>query len=206
MLNFIWKLKKGHDIQLRYGSYANGLGLEFIAYVCNYILAHRPRYLFVMHNDVLATKEGWFSYLSGKINDKVRGAAVSRDNIRCKAMHVSGLLLDFSLFNTLGMSFLPDHPRYLYDVGDLITLKLREQGYSYFICPNTQNDPSLISKIPEDSPFRLHSDRAFDDRWDIIFMHMGRGTLKAIGKYKTKIKDYVGDWLKFAREILNLEW
>jgi len=206
IFNLLWKLVKGDNIQLRYGAYANGLGLELIPYVFSHIFSYEPKYLFVMHNDILATKEGWLSYLISKINQEIKGVALYTVNIRYKTMHVSGLLFDFSLFNKLKMSFLPDYPRYSYDAGDLITIRLREHGYSYFICPNTYNNPSLITKIPENSPFRLHSVKAFDDNGNITFMHMGRGTPKAMKIYKKSGKTYPDQWLKFARNFLNLTW
>lgn len=189
--------RKRFDTQLTDGSVANGVGLEIVSRVID----PDSKYLFVMHNDVLAAKTGWLEFLLSKLDSKVRGAAVYCDPTRVGAMHVSGLLLDFQLFRPLQMSFMPNLP--IYDVGDLITIKLRENEYSYYECRNTFIDSQLVSLIDEANPIRgLYSDRAFDDAGNVIYMHLGRGTPKSTGDYKTPGKTTASDWIRFANEIL----
>jgi hypothetical protein len=189
--------QRKHSKQLSAGSYANAVGLELAAQIIDADL----HYLFIMHNDVLVCKSGWLGFLMSKLNEKTRGAAVSHDPIRVKAMHASGFLFDFSLFKPLNMSFLPNLPHY--DVGDLITICLRQAGYDYYVCRNTFNHPETIELISRNDPLReMHCDRVFDDNENLIYLHLGRGTPKAIGTYNKIDKIYPERWVHYAMEYL----
>lgn len=184
--------------QLEIGSMANGVGLELVTR----IIHPESPYLFVMHNDILAVQDGWLKYLLSKLTNKTRGAAVVSDPSRVRAMHVSGLLIDFQLYRQLGMTFWPNLPEY--DVGDDISLKLRENNYDYFVCKNTFLNPDLEAQIPPDIPLlNLYSDRAFDDQGHVIFMHMGRGTQKSAGLYNKPGKTYPKEWVRLAMNYLK---
>lgn len=153
------------------GSIANGVALELAASVL------RPRFMFVMHNDALPIKRGWLSYLLSRLDDRTRGAGMRRDPTRVHAAHQSGLLFDFSLFQPLRMSFMPGLPAY--DVGDLITVRLREAGYEVAICDNVYNQPGLRARIPASHWLtRVHCDIAFDGAGEPFYVHLGRGTLR----------------------------
>ncbi len=163
-----------------------------------------------MHSDTLVTKYGWLSHLKSKLSERVRAAAFRRDPNRVHALHIGGLLLDFTLFEPLQMSFLPNmrQERYRnmpeYDVGDQITLKLREHGFEVYVSPNTFDDPESSERIGPSSPFRLlPCDRAFDDDEDVFYLHMGRGTPKAVGTYpRNTSKVNPEQWIEFAEEHL----
>lgn len=185
--------KRTAHLQMKHGSYANAVGLELAIQAIN----PKSHYVFLMHNDVLACKSGWLSFLISKLQDNVKGAAVCRDPMRIEAMHVSGLLFDFRLYEPLNMSLMPNLPEY--DVADQVTLRLREADYGYYVCKNTFNDPRLIQKIPADHPLAtIYSDRAFDDDGNVIFAHLGRGTPKAAGRYAQAGKTYPEQWVEFA--------
>ena len=185
--------------QMSFGSYANAVGLELGAWA----IEPDVEQVFVMHNDVLALRDNWLSYLQSKLSQQVRAASMVQDTAegRIRALHVSGLLFDFTLFHELGMSFYPQPPRL--DVGDRISAVLRAHGYGEFVCRNTFNEPELVEWIPEDDPLRrIHADRAFDDDRNVIFAHLGRGTPKATGHYKKPGKTYPEEWVRFAREVV----
>jgi glycosyltransferase involved in cell wall biosynthesis len=191
--------------QLNHGAYANAVGLEL---GCNFI-NQDTKLVFTMHSDTLVLKKGWLSFLMSKLNDKVRAVACWTDIIRVNALHIGGLLFDYSLFRSLNMDFLPnigksrypDMPEY--DVGDLITLKLLENGYDHYSCKNTYNDPSLVEIIPDNHPLKnIHSDRCFDEEGELFFAHMGRGTPKSRGTYKQKGKTYPKEWIQFAEDYV----
>jgi hypothetical protein len=92
-------------------------------------------------------------------------------------------MVDFQLFRGLDLSFFPELPRL--DVGDNVTVKLRESGYKVFACPNTVWEPQLAEKIPASSPLRdLHVDRSFDDSGNVIFLHLGRGLRRSSGEHR----------------------
>lgn len=199
-----WRVRVGlrrvrADQQMKVGSYANAIGLELGAWAID----PAARQLFVMHNDVLALRDNWLPYLQSRLTERVRAAAVLRDTAqrRIGALHISGLLFDFTLFRQLDMSFFPDLPRL--DVGDGVTAALREHGYEEFACRNTYTEPDLVSWIPADDPLRhLHADRAFDDERNVIFAHLGRGTPKSLGAYDKPGKTYPEQWLAYAEEFV----
>jgi hypothetical protein len=156
-------------------------------------------YVFVMHNDVLVLP-GWLEFLCSKLNERVRGVAVSCDPARMHAMHQSGFLFDFTLFHSLRMSFLPKVPDY--DAGDLVTLRLREAGYKCVICRNTFNDPEAVESIPAPVLKAMYCDRIFDDEGRVIYLHLGRGTPKSTGTYQQPGKTGVEQWLRYARDYV----
>jgi len=197
MLEKLCMKRKKHTEQLSFGSYANAVGLELAAK----LIDPETHYMFVMHNDVLVCRTGWLSFLLSKLGGQVRGAAVSQSPARVKVMHVSGFLFDFRLFNTLKMNFLPNMPHY--DVGDLVSIRLRESGYEHYVCRNTFNHPQTCELIPPTHPLReMYCDRVFDDDGNMIYLHLGRGTPKAIGNYSKAGKTYPEQWIRYADSYL----
>ena len=192
--------------QSKDGSYANAIGLELgIRYI-----DQNSESIFTMHNDTLVTKTSWLNYFKNKLNDNVKAAAFRIDPRRVNAIHIAGMLIDYSVFKSLDMSFLPNmrRERYAnmpeYDVGDQVSIKLREQGYEVFYAPNTFNDSSLTNLIKENSPFdKLACDRCFDEDNEVFYMHLGRGTHKSDGTYKSKNKTTTAEeWVQFAEKHL----
>lgn len=183
--------------QITNASYANGLGLQLVAK-----LVDPQTHIFgVFHNDVLVCKAGWLCFLISKLSDTVRGAAVATHTSGLIAMSASGFLFDFSLFRRLKMHFLPNMPHW--DAAELITVKLNEAGYRWFLAENTFNSPELVERIPESNPLRyLHCDRSFDDDGDVFFLHMGRGAVKVTGRYHQPDKTYPEQWIRYAEEHL----
>ena len=163
-----------------------------------------------MHSDSIVTKKTWLSHLKSKLNEKVQASTFRTDPRRVYAAHIGGLLLNYSLFQDLNMTFMPNmrKERYSnqpeYDVGDQISLKLKTNGYEFFSSPNTFNNPSLVELIDKKSPFyQLASDRCFDEENEIFYMHLGRGTHKSEGTYKSKNpKTTAEEWIQFAEKHL----
>lgn len=116
-------------------------------------------------------------------------------------MSASGYIVDFRLSQKLGAHFLPDMPDW--DAAELPSHKIVEAGYSYYASRNTFNQPESVQDIPEDNPIRrIHADRSFDDEGDIYFMHLGRGTEKAAGRYDKPGRTYPEQWIAYAEEHL----
>lgn len=178
------------------GAICNGVALELAS---RFVKTQR---MFVMHNDVLVWK-GWMEYLLSKMNDQVRGVAVSHDPSRTHAMHQSGFLFDFTLFSSLNMTFLPNLPDY--DPGDMVTVRLHEAGFETFICKNTRNHPESVGRVKESSLRAMYCDRVFDDSGDVIYLHLGRGTPKVNGTYQQEGRTTSQQWLKFAAEQVLAE-
>jgi hypothetical protein len=190
-------IKGEPDSQLTWDSYANAIGLEIVAK----LIDPQSSYLMSMHMDTMPCRGGWLSYLKSKIKGKVRAAGVRMDKTRTPegVLHVLGYLVDFQLFKKLKLDYLPDLPQL--DVGDRVTVRLREEGYEVFACHNTLWEPALAEKIPASSPLKdFRVDRAFDDDGNVIFLHLGRGVRKSIGVHvQGTLAD---DWVRIAYEHL----
>ena len=79
-------------------------------------------------------------------------------------------------------------------------MALREAGYDVFACSNTLWEPQLVERIPASAPLRyLHVDRSFDDRGNVIFLHLGRGRKSSL-EHRTGI--VAKEWTKFDEEYL----
>jgi hypothetical protein len=175
------------------GSMANAIALELAARVAS------PRFMWVMHNDAMPCRRGWASWMLGKLRGPVRGAAVRADKIRVQAMHQSGFVFDFALYRELGISFLPNLPAW--DVGDLVTVRLREAGYEVFVCDNLHNRPELHARLPEGHWLHdVHCDVAFDDAGAPIYLHLGRGTFRYSAPGSARARELsLDEWLTLVR-------
>lgn len=183
--------------QLAWGSYANAIGLELALRCIDPLSTH----VMAMHMDVMPCRQGWLSFLRSKIADRTAAAGVRLDRTRTSdgVLHVLGYMVDYQVFRGLGLDFFPDLPTY--DVGDLVTVRLRAAGYRVFACRNTLWEPELAMILPEDPPLRDFSvDRALDDDGNPIFLHLGRGVRRARGEPVKGVD--VQDWIRFAREHL----
>jgi hypothetical protein len=177
-----------------WGSYANAVGLE----IGVRLIDPASRYLMTMHMDTLPCRSGWLSFLASKLTNGVAAAGVRMDRTRVRegVLHVLGYMVDFQLFKTLGLDFFPQLPDL--DVGDRVSVRLREAGYDLFECRNSLWEPDLVEKMAPGSPLRnLQVDRAFDDKGNPVFLHLGRGLLKASGEHARGVP--VEKWIEFAR-------
>ena len=175
-------------------SYSNAIALELGASVA------RGRWMFVLQNDVLVLDPSWLRFVRSKLDEQVRGVAMSVDHSRVNAMHSSGFCFDLPLVKRLGLSFLPSLPAI--DCADRITLALRRAGYSYYVCANTFNRPETESWIPLEHPLRqLRCDRVFDDEHRLVWAHLGRGTLKVAGTYTKSGRASADEWIAAATDL-----
>ncbi len=128
--------------QLNWGSYANAIGLEIGARAVD----PETRFFMSMHMDTLACRPGWLTFLNGKLVNGIAAAGVRMDRTRTPegVLHVLGYMVDFKVFRNLKLNFFPQLPEY--DVGDLVTVRLRESGYDVFACPNTVWEPDLSAR------------------------------------------------------------
>lgn len=178
------------------GSIANGVALELAAGVVD------APWMFVMHNDAMPCKRGWMRYLLSRLDARVRGVGVRQDPTRVQAMHQSGFLFDFSLFRPLGMSFLPGLPGY--DTGDLVSVRLRENGYAVAFCENAFNDPELRRRLSDDHWLKpIACDIGFDAAGDPFYLHLGRGTLRSARPGFDQARGLsLAEWLALVRSNL----
>lgn len=200
------KYKHKHK-QMVDGSYANGIGLE----IGRAFLPTATKTIFTAHSDTCVTHHDWLRQYKVNLSEQIPAVGGYSDKIRIQALHVSSMLIDYQWMLQTKESFMPNmrQERFLdrpeYDVGDSITWRLRQDGYNSCVLPNTQNSPELIDQIPPDHPFQKvgTSSRVFNEDGQIIFMHLGRGTTKAIGTYNRKGKFTASEWIETVQNFLN---
>lgn len=184
--------------QAHWGSYANAVALELAVR----LIDRASRFFISLHMDALPCRSGWLSYLQSKLSGKVRAVGVRLDRTRTPegVLHVLGYLVDYQLFRSLDLDFFPELPQF--DVGDRVTVRLREAGYEIFACPNTLWEPELAFQIPLSSPFReLQVDRAFDDAGNLIFLHLGRGVRRSLGEHRRGVAPE--EWIRAVEENMQ---
>jgi hypothetical protein len=188
-------LKRLFQKQSNWGSYANAIALE----IASRVIDPDTRYMMSLHMDTMVCRKGWLSFLMSKIGNHIAAAGVRMDRARTPAgvLHVLGLLVDYQKLKYLNLNYFPQLPKF--DTGDLITVGLRNNGYEVYACTNTLWQPELINKIPESSPLRYFEvDRSFDDDYNIIFLHLGRGVGKTL--HSTTHGVTAKAWVKFAED------
>ncbi len=178
-------------------SHSNAYALEVGRKFCT------APFVFVCHNDVLAYRDGWLSYLHNKM-DQYKLAAFLRDNIRIRAAHVSGFMYDRKFFDEHEASFWPkDKPER--DVGDDFSYCLQKKDLPYFVCPCSHNKPKLLKSIHKAYPElkAITADKCLDDQGQVIYLHTGRGTVKMLGRYRKSNRTTYKEWRKFSSRFLN---
>jgi len=185
-------------------SVLNGVGIDIAS---RFI---KTRYMFTCHNDVLAYKKGWLTYLKSKLSDSVAGAAFGEDNSRIKALHISGCLIDLELYEENRRNWYPNwnsKKEMLWDVGDHYTKFLRDQDFSYYVCGNSHNDPSVLERINDEliEKHKIHADKAISEEGDVLYLHLGRGITKFAGIYNKPGRTTYKGWIDFGNELLDSE-
>lgn len=201
-----WRAKLVGRLRNRYhqrswGSYANAIGLEILFQ----LIDADTTLVMPLHMDTMPSHVDWLPFLSTKITSKEAGsvaaAGVRFDHGRVPegVLHVLGYMVDYQLFRQLQLNVLPALP--VLDVGDSVTVALRQAGYAVFACRNTFNNAEVEALIAPDSPFKeLLVDRALDDEGNVIFLHQGRGVRKSTDENVRGVSSE--EWIRFADEIL----
>lgn len=193
-INALLKGKKKHPYE---ASYANAIALEIVIRLIN----PDSKYFMSLHMDTLPCHFNWLNFLKSKIDDGYSAAGVRKDTFRIPegVLHVLGCLVDFEIFRRLNLDYLPSLPKY--DVGDRVTTKFLEYGYKVYSCRNTLWEPELEQLIDNLSPLKhFKVDRSFDDKNNVIFLHLGRGIQKS--KKKVNHGTSVSSWISFAQAHL----
>ena len=201
-------LTKMKHQQMYDASYANGVALE----IGRQFIPAQSKTVFTIHSDTCVTHPNWLSEFKRHLSDTSPLVGGYADRTRIKALHVSALLINNDWLLASGESFMPNmhQERYpdrpIYDVGDGLTWRLRAENQQEVILPNTQNNPELIDTIPKLHHFKRMSTspRVFDREGNIIFMHLGRGTVKASGLYQQKEKFTAQEWIELIDRFFAL--
>ena len=84
----------------------------------------------------------------------------------------------------------------------------RNNNLQDYVFNNTRNNPDLFEICNE--PFRSLGkdcgvDRILNKNNEVIFIHLGRGAPKSVGRYRKKGKLSYKDWVKFVKEKILKE-
>jgi hypothetical protein len=156
--------------------------------------------VFFCHNDVCVTSEKFYEEMARRSEENVIVGTVL-DPARIKAVHISGLLVSPEI-DVKSLDFYPQYKGkvQVLDVGDILTKHCRENDLPHYCCPNTFNDPALVDSLS--SPYKSFGvDRCVVDG-EVVYMHLGRGIEKMMGKYKKKNKTYFNPWKEFCEEVV----
>jgi hypothetical protein len=178
------------------GSYANAIALEVAARSID----PETKYFMSFHEDIVVCRYGWLKYLLSKIDGKTKAAGfrLTKARVPDGVLHVCGYILDFQLFRKLGLDFMPELP-YL-DTGDKAICEIKKSGFEIFATPNTFDNNDLIESIPKTLAVKnLNVTRSFNDKNEIIYMHLGRGVSKAKRIYGDQKKCFFEEWSEYIR-------
>ena len=164
-------------------------------------------YIFICHNDVAATSPTWMNSIYDKAKEGYEMVGTRFDNPesqRIGAIHISGMLLNRELALKTP-SIYPEWDNetnsWKLDVGDAFTRYFRQNDLKYFCFRNTHN-----RNVDFELPFPYNQvtfDRVVDDDNSVIYMHLGRGSLKENFGHTKRGKN-ISDWKSFIdREILG---
>ena len=187
-----------NDITL-VGSAANASGVEKgLEYV-------KDQWVFIAHCDVCVASELFYSEMFQKIEEgyKLIGTVLDPCKARIGAIHISGYMMGTDMARKINF-----YPRELddgegrMDVGDEATLYCRQNDIQHYCFENTFNDASLTDVI-DDKYKALYCDRCLNSRWEVIFLHLGRGIPKTEKTYDKPGKTYLEHWIDFCyNEVL----
>jgi len=184
------------------GSYANAFALEAAAK----LIDPGTKYFMSLHEDTVVCRYGWLKYVLSKFDRKIKAAGfrLTRARIPDGVLHVCGYMVDFQFLKKNNLSFLPQLPDL--DVGDKVICEIKKSGFKIFSTPNTFDDAGLVELIPETLAARdLNVTRSFNDKNEIIYMHLGRGVPKAKGTYRDQKKCSLKEWSEYIRGKLFSE-
>lgn len=178
-------------------SFANAIG---VARGLNEV---NTEWVFIAHSDVCVTDSSFFIELGKKANEGNVLIGTVKDNSRIKAIHVSGYLTRTDLAKKI--SYLPvvalnsedKNAQIILDVGDQLDLLCRRNGYTTFCFKNTENGDDLTDEFYSS----FHVDRCMNSSGHVMFMHLGRGTDKAMERYTKEGHILKQDWIKFCQQF-----
>jgi len=184
------------------GSYANAIALE----VATKLIDPGTKYFMSLHEDTVVCRYGWLKYMLSKFDHKTKAAGfrLTKARVLDGVLHVCGYMVDFQFFKKNNLSFLPQLPDL--DVGDKVIFEIKRSGFKIFSTPNTFDDAGLAELIPETLAARdLNVTRSFNDKNEIIYMHLGRGVPKAEKTYRNQKKCSLEEWSEYIRGKLFSE-
>jgi hypothetical protein len=179
-------------------SFLNALGIEIGLKNIN----QDTENVVLMHSDIVVAHDNWLPFIKNKLNNTVKGVGLLIDNSRINAMHISGTIFSFDVYQKHKADVRPRLPDL--DVGDDITQKIRNNDFKYEYCRNSHNDTAVVDLISDKSVFKdMACDRTIDDNGNVIFAHLGRGRAKSDQTYDKPNRTTASQWINNIEEFLK---
>lgn len=180
------------------GSWANCSAIEYV------MENLQSEYTLLCHNDCLVTSEEFFTNAMDKIDEGYVMVGTSIFPNEVAALHIAGFFVQTELLKQVGVK--PQFDKNM-DVGDILTVHCRENDLKIFCLSNTINDKDLITVCDEpwqSMGLKCGLDRALDvNKSKVVYVHLGRGTVKRFKKYNKQGKVYYSDWEHLCRMVLE---
>lgn len=197
------ELLKFRIIPKRHGSYANGYALDYIVKIFKKI-NYLPEYFVTSQQDILLLSKSFFNDFNKKFLDKVFAVgALKQKNIskEFEILHSVCCMWKFKYILESDFGFIPDLPKF--DVGEKIINEFKMKGLLINHFRNSYNDKTVL-KVIKKKFLDLGDgvDIAINDYSEVIFLHLGRGLGKSLGRYENKKKTNVEQWCKWANDYL----
>ena len=198
------RLKEIFKLQLipkRKGSYANGYMLD---YIVNHFkkINYKPKYFITSHQDIFVVSKDLFSNLKKFLtNDTFAAGVLKQKNLskEFEILHAVCCMWKYEYVINSKFGFKPRMPRY--DAGERIVKEYLDKGLKIKNLQNSYNDFSVKDKINK-KYIELGDgvDIAIDENSEVLFLHLGRGTIKSEGKYENNKKTNVQQWIHWISE------
>ena len=91
---------------------------------------------------------------------------------------------NYKAFLKLNLSFLPDLPTF--DVSEKAIYTAKKNNYKIVALKNSFNDRSVLDVIEKKYNDIIGVDISINDNNEVMFLHLGRGILKSVNKYRLK--------------------
>ena len=185
----------------RAGSNANAWSLEFAISYFNKI-NYKPQFFMTLQTDVIFTEFNSIKDLREEmLNDKKIIAAGFRGQFnlgkKYQIIHPLGCMWNFDLFNKLNLNLYPDLPDY--DIGEKAIALSVNQGYKILSYRNLRTNKPLNYKIEDKKYLGLGDgvDICVNNKFEIVFLHLGRGIEKSNNSDSISKKFSARDWISW---------
>ena len=188
----------GEDATNNKGSWANCSAIEFV------LDSLTSEYTFLCHNDCLVVSEDFFTDALAKIKQGYSMVGTSIFPNEVAALHIAGFFVKTEILKKVGVK--PQFDKGM-DVGDVLTDYCRKESLSLFCFSNTLNNKELVELC--DEPWRGLGPKCGIDRAlnvglsKVVYVHLGRGTMKRFGKYHKQGKVYYSDWESLCEFVVG---
>lgn len=203
-----WKVSLAKFLKFpppRHGAYAAGCTMDFAIQKFRE-LNYKPEFILCLHMDIMFTSNESIDVLRNKLqqNHQLCAAGYMEQlnySKKYKTLSPTGCMWRSKFVFEQHFSFKPNFPDF--DMGEWAIQHCCEKGYQIASLKNSYSHPEIINDLPLRFRELNNVDRAIDKNGNVMFIHLGRGLPKAMGRYKAKGKTRPERWRNwFDRHLL----